>query len=134
MSVTSTGLPRFNMPLELGMTITWASLHPKGHTWFVWESEPYRLQRSASDLNGTDPYIHFGTAEGVLSELRNAFRRDPAPSVPQMLVAYFLVISTLDSILMRNATRNPYSRSVFLDLCSLSRSLGDFYPPAKPAI
>ncbi len=87
-SVTPTGLPRFNMPLELGMTITWANLHPKSHTWFVWESEPYRLQRSASDLNGSDPYIHFGNAEGVLSELRNAFRRDRAPSVPQMLTVY----------------------------------------------
>jgi hypothetical protein len=133
-SVTPTGLPRFNMPLELGMTITWANVHPKSHTWSVWESEPYRLQRSASDLNGTDPYIHSGTAEGVLSELRNAFRRDRAPSVPQMLTVYGLVNTALNSILIGNGTRNPYSRGVFLDLCSLSQSLGNFYPPAKPAI
>jgi hypothetical protein len=133
-SVAPTAVPRFNMPLELGMTITWANLHPKSHTWFVWESEPYRLQRSASDLNGTDPYIHSGTAEGVLSELRNAFRRDRAPSVPQMLTVYGLVNSALNSILIGNRTRNPYSIGVFLDLCSLSQSLGNFYPPAKPAI
>ncbi|MDR3753092.1 MAG: hypothetical protein P4K93_05210 [Terracidiphilus sp.] len=133
-SVTPFSLPRFNMPLELGMTITWANIHPKSHTWFVWESEPYRLQRSASDLNGTDPYIHSGTAEGVLSELRNAFRRDPVPSVPQMLTVYGLVNSALNSILIGNGTRNPFSRGVFLDLCSLSRSLGNFYPPAKPTI
>jgi hypothetical protein len=133
-SVTPTGLPRFNMPLELGMTITWANIHPESHIWSVWESEPNRLQRSASDLNGTDPYIHTGTADGVLSELRNAFRRDRAPSVPQMLTVYGLVNSALDSILTGNGTRNPYSRGVFLDLCSLSRSLGNFYPPAKPTI
>ena len=72
--------------------------------------------------------------EGILSELRNAFRRDRAPSVPQMLTVYGLVNSALDSILTGNGTRNPYSRGVFLDLCSLSRSLGNFYPPAKPTI
>jgi hypothetical protein len=56
-----TSAPRFNMPLELGMTITWEMLNPDQHTWFVWESEAYRLQRSLSDLNGTDANIHNGT-------------------------------------------------------------------------
>ena len=55
LNVAPSAAPRFNMPLELGMTITWANLYPKLHTWFVWESERFRLQRSASDLNGTDP-------------------------------------------------------------------------------
>jgi hypothetical protein len=127
-------VPRFNMPLELGMTITWASLHPKSHTWLVWESEPYRLHRSLSDLNGTDANIHNGTPEGVLSELRNALGRDHPPPVPQMLTVYGLVNSALNWIFERNATRNPYSRSVFLDLCSLSRSLGAFYPPARNTV
>jgi hypothetical protein len=134
LSVASSAVPRFNMPLELGMTITWANLYPSRHTWFVWESEPYRLQRSASDLNGSDPCIHNGTPEGVLRELRNAFRRDRPPSVPQMLTVYGLVDSALNSILKKNGTLNTYSRSVFLDLCSLSLSLGTFYPPAKPAV
>ena len=126
--------PRFNMPLELGMTITWQILNPDQHTWFVLESEPYRLQRSASDLNGTDAYIHSGTVEGVFRELCNAFPRDRRPSVPRMLEVYRLVDSALNSIFKKNGTRNPYSRSVFLDLCSLSVSLGTFFPPAKPAV
>jgi len=128
---SSSSMPRFNMPLELGMTITWQILNPDQHTWFVCESEPYRLQRSASDLNGTDPYIHDGTPEGVLRELCSALPRDRAPSVPQMLTVYGLVASALNSIFKKNGTRNPYSRSVFLDLCSLSVSLGTFYSPGK---
>jgi hypothetical protein len=128
------GVPRFNMPLELGMTITWQILNPEQHTWFVWESEHYRLQRSVSDLNGTDPNIHKGTPEGVLHELRDAFPRDRTPSVPEMLKVYRLVDSALNFILKQNGTRNPYSRSVFKDLCSLSLSLGAFYSPAKPAV
>lgn len=134
LNVAPSATPRFNMPLELGMTISWQILNPDQHTWFVWESEPYRLQRSASDLNGTDPCIHDGTVEGALRELSSAFRHDRAPSVPQMLTVYGLVNSALNSIFKKDGTRNPYSRSVFLDLCSLSVSLGTFYPPGKPAV
>jgi hypothetical protein len=134
LSVAFSATPRFNMPLELGMTITWQILNPDEHTWFVWESEPNRLQRSASDLNGTDANIHGGTPEGVLRELRNALGRDHPPSVPQMLTVYGLVNSALNSIFLKNGTRNPYDRSVFIDLCSLSVSLGAFYPPARNAV
>jgi hypothetical protein len=134
LSTSPSAAPRFNMPLELGMTITWQILNPDQHAWFVCESEIYRLQRSASDLNGTDPCIHNGTPEGVLRELRSAFRRDRSPSVPKMLEVYNLVDSALNSILEKNGTRNPYSRSVFLDLCLLLSSLAAFFPPAKPAV
>lgn len=132
LGITPSSAPRFNMPLELGMTITWSNLNPTLHTWFVWESEPYRLQRSASDLNGTDPYIHNGSADGVLRELCNAFRRERSPSVPEMFKAYRLVDTALNSILQKNGTRNPFDRSVFMDLCWLSSSLALFFPPAKP--
>lgn len=133
-SVTATAVPRFNMPLELGMTITWQNLHPDRHTWFVWESEPNRLQRSASDLNGTDPYIHNGTAEGVLRELCNAFPREHMPSVPKMLDVYHFANLSLDAILYKNGTRNPYDRSVFMELCWLSKTLADLIRLGGPAI
>jgi hypothetical protein len=135
LNVAPSATPRFNMPLELGMTITWQILNPDQHTWFVCESEPHRLQRSASDLNGTDPCIHDGTVEGVLRELRSAFHRDKMPSVPQMLTVYGLVNSALNSIFVANGTRNPYDRSVFKELCRLSLSLTThFFPPGKPAV
>ncbi len=133
-SVTPTGLPRFNMPLELGMTITWEILNPDRHTWFVWESEPYRLLRSLSDLNGTDANIHNGTPEGVLSGLRNALGRDRPPSVPGMLEVYRFVENNLNAILRKNGTRNPYDRSVFMELCWLSKTLADLIRPAGSAV
>lgn len=123
-SVAPSAVPRFNMPLELGMTITWAVLHPKRHDWFVFESELYRLQRSASDLNGTDANIHNGTAEGVLRELRNAFQRDSSsPSVREMLACHGVVEDFLGYFLDRNGTRSPFDRSVFIELCFFSRDL-----------
>jgi hypothetical protein len=125
LSVAPTAVPRFNMPLELGMTITWEILNPDQHTWFVCESEPYRLQRSVSDLNGTDPYIHNGTPEGVMRELCNAFPHDRTLSVPNMLEVYRFVNGLLDAILRRKGTRNPYDRSVFDELYWLSSRTTD---------
>ena len=75
--------PRFNMPFELGLAVSWARLHPWRHTWFVFESETRRAQKSISDLNGTDLNIHDGTIEGVMRELCNAFvRTSQHPTVP----------------------------------------------------
>jgi hypothetical protein len=46
--------PRFNMPFELGLAVAWAQAHPR-HRWFVFESVRRRLNKSLSDLDGTDP-------------------------------------------------------------------------------
>jgi hypothetical protein len=112
----SAATPRFNMPLELGMTITWTHLNPDAHTYFVFESESRRIQRSTSDLDGTDACVHHGTAEGVLSELRSAFWRNEAPTVPEMMGFHRLVEINAHPILTRNATRNLYAPSVFKEL------------------
>lgn len=123
LSSTPPATPRFNMPLELGLTITWAKLHPKRHTWFLWESEPRRIQKSKSDLDGTDTYIHSGTVEGVMTELRNAFVRDNAPSVQTMLSAYRAVESEIGGILNEAGTTNAYAASVFSALCFIAGSV-----------
>lgn len=117
LSVIPPATPRFNMPLELGLTITWAKLHPRRHTWFLWESTPRRLQKSMSDLDGTDPYIHSGAVEGVLSELRNAFVREETPSVQEMMEAYRIVEGNLERILIDAGSQNLYAASVFRELC-----------------
>jgi hypothetical protein len=70
-----------------------------------------------SDLDGTDPYIHSGTVEGILGELRNAFVRDGAPPVQSMMAAYRIVEGQLERILTGAGTRNLYAASVFRELC-----------------
>ena len=110
-------VPRFNMPLELGMAIAWTELNPESHTWSVWESSPFRLQLSASDLNGTDPNIHHGAAEGVLSEIRNFFVFKDAPTVTQMMKAFKAIEKKTGRILATAGSSNPYSAAVFKDLC-----------------
>lgn len=116
--------PRFNMPLELGMSLTWQRLNPARHTWFVLESENRRLQKSMSDLNGTDPNIHGGTIEGVMRELCNAFiRKEPQPGVPQMLETYYKVRHQLNDLMKVAGTTNLFEARVFKDLCFVARAV-----------
>jgi hypothetical protein len=42
----------------------------------VFESRSNRLKKSLSDLDGTDPYIHEGSADRVLRALSNALSRE----------------------------------------------------------
>jgi len=72
--------PRFNMPFELGLAVT--PTRGTRHEWCVFEERRYRLMKSLSDLNGTDPHIHDGKPEGVLRALRKprAARRRRARS------------------------------------------------------
>jgi hypothetical protein len=125
LSVTPPATPRFNMSLELGLAIAWAKMHPEDHTWFLWESIPRRVQKSMSDLDGTDAYIHSGTPGGVMSELRNAFPLDDAPTAPEMLKVYKFVADNIESILAKSGARNVYTASVFKELCWVSSNLTD---------
>lgn len=123
LSVTPPATPRFNMPLELGLTITWAKLHPRRHTWFLWASERRRVQKSVSDLDGTDPFVHVATVKGVLSKLRNAFVRPGASPVQKMMRAYQVVAGSLDRILADAGTRNLYAAGVFKELCFVTEAV-----------
>ena len=111
--------PRFNMPFELGLPITWAKLHPERHAWFVCESVPRRMQKSISDLDGTDPNIHKGTVEGVMRELCNAFvrRQGPRPTVPAMLRTFAIVNSQIGKIRKAAGASSVFEARVFDDLC-----------------
>jgi hypothetical protein len=68
------------MPFELGISVEIARRRKPPHQWFVFEAQRYRLQRSLSDLDGTDPHIHDDQPRRVLIELSNALvraRRQP---------------------------------------------------------
>ncbi len=115
------------MPCELGLTITWQKLNPARHTWFVFESRRRRLQKSLSDLDGTDPNIHGATVEGVMRELCNAFvrRRGPVPSVPDMMKTYRRVVRELDDVLANAGANSLFEARVFEDLCFVARAIVD---------
>lgn len=119
--------PRFNMPFELGLAVAWSKqAEGKGHKWFVFESRPYRIQKSLSDLNGSDPNIHDGTVKGVLRELNNAFvRTHNRPSVPEMFQAYRLVARRLNAIVAEAGAKSLFEASAFQSLCFAAKAASE---------
>lgn len=96
--------PRLNMPFELGLLLGWRKAKRKSnHTWFVFEAVRRRLQKSLSDLDGTDPLIHDGTVRGVFRELSNALVKSRyRPELPHMKEIY-RHIKTASPLIMRSA-------------------------------
>ncbi len=114
----SPATPRFNMPFELGLAVAWEKLSPGHHTWFAFESKAYRLQKSLSDLNGSDPHIHDGEVTGVMRELASAFRRPRnQPTIPDMMGTYTAISRRLRKIMLDAGAKSLFEGRVFLDLC-----------------
>jgi hypothetical protein len=110
------GLPRFNMPFELGLAVA-MSLSDTGHRWFLFEARPYRLQRTLSDVNGFDPYIHGGTPRGVLRELANAFITPGRETNVHDLESVYRRLVRLGKLLKRrDRVKLPFAARQFRDL------------------
>ena len=118
--------PRFNMPFELGLSIGWAKLNPQRHTWFVYETQNRRAQKSISDLNGTDCNIHKGTPEGVMRELCNAFvRRKNRPTVGQMIQTYNFLHRSIPKLRRHSGAQTIFEARIFEDLLVLAAQFRD---------
>lgn len=67
-------LPRFNMPLELGMFLgakRFGAADQKLKRCLILDVEPYRYQRFISDLAGMDISDHGGSAHRAIERVRN---------------------------------------------------------------
>ncbi len=71
--VSPRGLPRFNMPFELGLAAALALRKGGRHQFRLLETRPNRVQRSLSDLNGYEAFIHRGRPDGVFSVVCDIF-------------------------------------------------------------
>ena len=120
--------PRFNMPFELGIVI---GLHRKGegkHTWFVFEANERRLKlkKSLSDLAEADPYVHSGTAQGVLSELLNAFVRSPRqPTMREIELLFDSLMVSLPDVLEKAGSKTPFKARAFRELLTAAQVSAD---------
>ena len=120
-------VPRFNIPFELGLCVADANRREgQKQNWFVFEAVANRVDKSLSDLKGTDPRIHGATVRGALSGLGNAFKRPGRqPSIPQMMQIYKALRKNQAAILKKAGTDTLYTRRVFTDVCVLASSEAD---------
>lgn len=70
----NTGLPRFNMPLELGLFLGCKRFGGRTQVvkkCLILDSEPYRYRASTSDIAGQDIHAHGGSPVRAITEVRN---------------------------------------------------------------
>ena len=118
--------PRFNMPFELGLAVGWAKLNPAGHTWFVYETQKRRAEKSISDLNGTDCNIHSGEPAGVMRELCDSFvRQRHRPTVKQMMLTYAFLRQSIPKLKRDSNAVSIFGARMFSDLLVLAAQFRD---------
>lgn len=114
---TASGIPRFNMPVELGLALYRSYVTGGKHQVSIFETKRYRAQRSTSDVNGIDPQIHNGTPKGVMSGLRNIFSHDgDVTTVPEMLLCLEAVKTRLPELRRNSGSRSLFETAIFQDL------------------
>jgi hypothetical protein len=71
-------LPRFNMPLELGIDLGCKEFHPEcsGKSLLIFDSERYRFQKFVSDLSGQDIHQHNNDPKAAVARVRNWLRTE----------------------------------------------------------
>jgi hypothetical protein len=76
----SSGLPRFNMPLELGIDLGCKAYNPDcgDKSLLIFDTEPYRFQTFVSDLGGQDIHQHANNARTAVTRVRNWLRTESA--------------------------------------------------------
>lgn len=114
--------PRFNVPFELGLAVARNDAQGR-QRWYVCESLKRRVNKSLSDLDGTEVHIHEGTLLGLFAVLGDIFvRRRRQPSVQQMYGIYRALSGSLPTILREAGTKDPYRPRVFRDLVLAART------------
>ena len=128
--------PRFNMPFELGLAVSWQKLKRPNHTWFVFEAMPRRAEKSLSDISGTDVYIHNGNARGVFTQPCNAFvRLKSQPTTREMEQAYERLTELLPELKERAGASSPFEARGFQDLVLAARDITrrEIAPQSSPS-
>ena len=85
-----------------------------------------RINKSLSDLDGTDAYIHDGTIHGVFREMGNAFVGSARqPTVAEMQQIYRVLRTQLPGILRNAGAADPFNARVVKDSCILASKAAD---------
>lgn len=97
-------LPRFNMPLELGIDLGCKEFDAErgDKSLLIFDSEPYRFQQFISDLGGQDIYQHDDSPYMAVTRVRNWLRtesdKNGIPGGPAIYARYQAFRSDLPAI------------------------------------
>lgn len=80
----ASGLPRFNMPLELGLDLgckRFGRPYQREKISLILDVEPYRYQKFISDISGQDVHAHNGDEEKLIRVVRDWLRLEIDPRI-----------------------------------------------------
>lgn len=116
----ASALPRFNMPLELGIDLGCKAFSAKhaNKSILIFDSEQYRFQKFVSDLSGQDIHQHANDPRSAVIRVRNWLRtesdREDMPGGTAIFARYEQFRSDLPSIC--SASRLDIADLTFADL------------------
>lgn len=87
--------PRFNMPFELGLAFA-LQKYRGNHTWYILEEKLGRLDRTLSDLKGSEQHFHRGSPRLVIScvlDILGSTQKDPDPTPVGRLVRKLMSVA-----------------------------------------
>jgi hypothetical protein len=82
---SSSHLPRFNMPFELGMDVGCKTFNERhsGKSFLIFESKKYDFQKYISDIAGQDVQYHGDDPKQAVKQVRNWLRSESGdPTIP----------------------------------------------------
>lgn len=98
-------LPRFNMPLELGLDLgcrRFGSAHQRRKVVLILDTAPHRYQKFISDIAGQDVFAHAGLVGKAISQVRNWLRtasgKSDIPSGTEIHRRYMLFSKVLPQL------------------------------------
>jgi hypothetical protein len=115
LSATSPRCPRFNMPFEAGLAIA-LNLAGAKHECAFFEAKQFRLQKSLSDLNGYDPYLHGNRVKGVLAAVLDLFESSVGSVNSADLFYLYRMVSRDASIIKKQNGNDLFRASSFRQL------------------
>lgn len=121
------GLPRFNMPLELGLFMGAKHFGGSHHTlknYIIFDTEQYRYQKLVSDVAGQDIKAHHNDPAQVIREIRNWLAAEaPAVRIPggtAIVERYTEFREALPDL--AQAVRQVVTELKFVDYCALTEN------------
>jgi hypothetical protein len=117
--------PRFNMPFELGLAAAVAFGPGARHQFFVLERRPHRLERTLSDLNGYDPYIHRGSADGAITALLDCVRGTRSPEPGRVRVVARALWAAARRFKAEHGSETVFRAAIFRKLVAAGTALSE---------
>jgi hypothetical protein len=132
------GLPRFNMPLELGLFLgaqEFGTRNQKKKRTLILDREPYRYQKFCSDIAGQDIQSHGGDSAAAIRAVRNWLANFRSlensgfllPGATKMIARYDQFLTALP--VMSERVHIEPSELQFVELRTLAEEWVDLNPP-----